>query len=317
MPGRRPYRQIIDGVPRCPWINPEVFRKNLSFRAAEGDLVQCTYPKSGTHLVQYITQLIIKRGEAISDYGEFTHNARAFEYTECADWKSVLPMRLFFTHLPLRRETMNDEAKYVYVARNPWDVCASMFRMMTDVSIYRFQDGTFEEFLEPFIEGDLGYGDYFEHVAYGYALKDEPNMFFVTYEELTKDTKGTVLKLAYFLGENYGRVLEEDDQALQNVLNYSKAEHMRKIIVVETRKNKTPEWDGVFTRNNVTSKSGYEGDKNKYTVVKEAKVGSWKDYFTPEMLVRLENKIQQLGDKVSFMELWSDIREEAITLSRM
>lgn len=278
--------------------------------------MQSSYPKSGTNWMQYITQLIVKRCEQIT-YTEFTRDVRSVEYTDCADWVSTLPVRLFITHLPLRPDLLNEEAKYIYVARNPWDVCTSMFRMLTDVSIYRFQDGKFEDLFEGFIEGDLGYGDYFDHVASGYALQDQPNVFFVTYEELKMDTRSTVLRLAHFLGEEYGRALEEDEHFLQNVLEYSKAENMRKALVMEFGRNEIPEWNDVMTKNKVTSKHGYEGDENKFSIVKEAKVGSWKDYFTPEMLVRFEKKIEEKGDKASFLQLWADIREEATVQSRV
>ncbi|XP_077511691.1 amine sulfotransferase-like [Amblyomma americanum] len=316
MSGRRPYRQVIDGVPRCPFLDPEIFRKNYSFRAAKDDIVQCTYPKSGTNWMQYIIQLIVKGGVQMN-FADITRDLRSIEYTDFADWKPTLPVRLFTTHLPLRRETMNEEAKYIYVARNPWDVCVSMFRMVTDLSLYRFEDGKLEDFFEAFIESDLGYGDYFDHVASGYALKDEPNVFFTTYEELKMDTRSTVLRLAHFLGEDYGRALEENERFLQNVLEYSKAENMRKNYTIEFSGNSVPEWNNAMTRNKMTSKHGCEGDQNKFAIVKEARVGSWKDYLTPEMLVRFENKIQEKGDKASFIKLWEDIHEEAIALSRV
>lgn len=297
-------------------VNPEIFRKSLSFRAAKGDVVQSTYPKSGTHWIQYIMQLILNNGKPVTSYDEFTRNLRAIEYVETDGWESPLPLRLFLTHQPLSRDAMNEEAKYVYVARNPWDVCVSQFRMCTDFSTSQFQDGTFEEFIEPFIEGDLGYGSYFDHVASAYALKDEENVFFVTYEELKKDTRGTILRLASFLGETYGRALLEDSQILENIIEWSKAEHMRKVIVFNLSGNETKEWNDMFVQNKITSKEGYLGDNTKYALVKEAKVGGWRDYFTADLLARFEKKIEEEGDKASFMELWKDIRSEAVRLSR-
>ncbi|XP_050028866.1 amine sulfotransferase-like [Dermacentor andersoni] len=316
MPGQRPYRQIIDGVPRCPLLNPEIFRKSLLFRAANGDVVQSSFPKSGTHWIQYITQLIIKKGEAIPTHADFASNLRSIEYMGCDDWKSALPVRLLVTHNPLERETMNDKAKYIYIARNPWDVCVSLFRMVTDLSVYRFQDGTFEELFEPFVEGDVGYGSYFDHVAKAYALKDEPNVFFVTYEELKKDTRSTVLRLAHFLGEAYGMHLENDSHTLRKILEWSTPEHMRRVMIMSLQANDNQQLNELFSRDNIKSKQGYEGDCYKYTVVREAKVGSWRDYFTPEMLSRFEEKIRDQGDKASFITLWSDIRQEAINLSK-
>ncbi|KAH7959295.1 hypothetical protein HPB49_010140 [Dermacentor silvarum] len=316
MPGRRPYRQIIDGVPRCPVVDPEIFRKSLLFRAANGDVVQSSFPKSGTHWMQYITQLIIKKGEAVTTHAHFANNLRSIEYMGCDGWKSPLPVRLLITHNPLERATMNEKAKYVYIARNPWDVSVSLFRMMTDLSHYRFQDGTFEEFFEPFVDGDLGYGSYFDHVAKAYALKDEPNVFFVTYEQLKKDTRSTVLRLAHFLGEAYGMHLEKDEQTLRNILEWSTPEYMRRAMVMNLQANENPLLNAVFSREHTKSKQGVDGDCNKYTVVREAKVGGWREYFTPAMLSRLEEKIREQGDKASFMTLWSDIRQQAIDLSK-
>ncbi|XP_077508547.1 amine sulfotransferase-like [Amblyomma americanum] len=316
MPGRRPYGRVVDGVLRCPLVDPDIFRKSLSFRAANGDVVQYTYPKSGSHWIQYIMQLIINAGQRISSYSELTRNFRVIEYMNCTNWNSDLPVKLFLTHRPLQREPMNKAAKYIYMARNPWDVCVSLYRISTELSTGTFQDSTFEEFFDVFIEGDLGYGDYFEHVASGYALKNEANVFFITYEELKKDIMDVVLRLGHFLGEGYGQTLESDRQKLQNVIQWSKAEHMRKAIVIDLKGNQVPEWDDLFKRNKLQSKHGVDGDKSKCALVKDAKVGSWKECFTPELLTRFEKKIQEEGDKASFMELWADIRAEAIALSR-
>ncbi|KAH7959333.1 hypothetical protein HPB49_010448 [Dermacentor silvarum] len=125
------------------------------------------------------------------------------------------------TQHALSRETINKEVKHIYIAGNPLDVCVSQFRMTTNVSSYLFENGTFEEFFEPFIEGDLSYGSYFHHVASVRAIKDKPNFSFVTYEELNKDITGTVLKLDSFLGERYESVLLENLQMLQNILKWS------------------------------------------------------------------------------------------------
>ncbi|KAH9378084.1 hypothetical protein HPB48_006646 [Haemaphysalis longicornis] len=62
---RRPAHQVIDGIPRCVGADPDSLRKALKFRAGAGDVVQSTYPKSGTNWVQYITQLILKDGDAV------------------------------------------------------------------------------------------------------------------------------------------------------------------------------------------------------------------------------------------------------------
>ncbi|KAH7956016.1 hypothetical protein HPB52_005680 [Rhipicephalus sanguineus] len=210
MQRRKPAYQIIDGVPRCIALTPDRLRGSLHFRAKEGDLVQSTFPKSGTHWLLYITQLILRNGQPMTTYQDFAKEWRFLEYMDIKNFSSSLPLRTFVTHLALDKRTMTEEGKYIYLTRNPWDICVSFYHMMTNMSLFGFQDGKFEDFVDAFIGGHLGYGDYFEHVAAGYALRKQPNVLFVAYEELKKNTREEVLRVAYFLGEQYGRSLEQD-----------------------------------------------------------------------------------------------------------
>nr|XP_050028989.1 sulfotransferase 2A8-like [Dermacentor andersoni] len=316
MSTKRPYFQLVDGVPRPPIINPVLFKRSLNRKFKEGDVVLSTYPKSGTKWLVYIMQLILKEGKPVISFEDFMENACSVEFTNDEDRQTMLALQVHFTHHPLRRENMGEAAKFVYVARNPWDVCVSFYHMVKDISVYRFQDGSFADFLDGFLAGDFGFGSYFEHVASGYALKDEPHVFFTTYEELKRDTKGTVLRLAYFLGERYGRILEDvDNGMLDRLLERCTPEYMKDVMVVDFKKARDTGWYAQAARNQVVSATGYQGDKYKYTIVRNAKVGSWKDTFTSDQLCRLEAKIVEEGDRASFMSLWEDIRREALSLS--
>ncbi|XP_070389138.1 3-alpha-hydroxysteroid sulfotransferase-like isoform X1 [Dermacentor albipictus] len=315
-PPRRPFHRVIDGVPRCAWLDPDIFRELHLFRPMPNDVVTSTYPKSGTHWVHFLVQLILKGGKPVESYGEFTSHTHALEYMKHDDWKPSLPMRLFYSHLPLNKETMSKEAKYIYIARNPWDICVSFYHMMTELSVWQFQNATFEEFVDAFLETDLGYGSYFDHVSSGYNLRNQPNVLFITYEDLKRDTRGLVLSLARFLGECYYRALKGDAELLAKILEWSKPEFMRKIIILDFGKTHNTAFKEIFERNTVSCSHGYEGDKNKYAMVRTANVGGWKEYFTSELLARLEKKIQEEGDNAAFIDLWKDIREEAIAFSK-
>lgn len=316
MEARKPCCQIIDGVPRCPGLDPDVFRESLKFRASDGDLVQCTYPKAGTHWVMYVIELILKGDEPVATYEEFLRGVRFIGRMDTEGWQSPLPIRLFTTHEPLTRDKMNPEARYVYVARNPWDTCVSFYHMVTTLSMFNFRDGSFDEFFEAFMRGDFGYGDYFDHIASGYALSKEPNVLFLTYEQLKKDTKSVVLKLAYFLGDYYGRRLEENEDWLQTLLERSTAEYMRNVLVLDVQ-GVDPAWKTRRTETTVPSKSAYQGDHGRYCLVRSGRPGDWKSQFSPEQLRRIEAKILERGEDASFMDLWKDVREEALAASRM
>ncbi|XP_077511545.1 amine sulfotransferase-like isoform X3 [Amblyomma americanum] len=314
--GPKPFYQIIDGIRRCPFITPESLRQGLDFVARKGDLLQVSYPRSGTHWVQYITQLILNEGEPVNTYEQFAQAAVFVEYRVGApDYEANTPVRTFCTHLPPSREKLNPEAKYIYVARNPWDVCVSLYHHINGLTTFRFGDGTFDDFLEAFLNGELGYGDYFEHVRAGYSLKDEPNVFFVTYEQLKKDTRGTVLRLAGFIGDRYGNMLEEGDEGkrLLQILERSSAENMKKVMTFNLRDNTDPVMQKWLNEHELPSKPGDKEDLKRQEVLKEAKVGCWKTYFSPHNLRRMDVVTKQKTRGSDVMELWADIRQETLS----
>ncbi|KAL1445952.1 hypothetical protein MTO96_028969 [Rhipicephalus appendiculatus] len=312
MPKRKPAYQIIDGVPRCIALTPDRFRENLKFRAKEGDLVQSAFPKSGTHWLLYFTQFILRNGQPMTTYQEFAKEWRFLEYMDIKDFSSSLPLRTFVTHLALDKGTMTEEGKYIYLARNPWDICVSFYHMMTNMSVFGFQGAKFEDFVDTFVSGNFGYGDYFEHVAAGYALREQPNVLFVTYEELKMNTREVALRLAYFLGEQYGRNLENDEALLKKLLETSQVDYMRNLVVVDLTGKDNPQWSEVLSRAKVTCIEGHEGDENRYAYVRAGQVGVWKDCFTPDLLHKMENRILEAEKESSFVDLWKDIRAEAI-----
>lgn len=316
---RKPYYQVIDGVPRCPLADPALLRDALNFVLHKGDLLQVSYPKSGTHWVQYIMQLILRNGEPLERYEDFSKNAGFLEYPPGpGSYEPSAPVRMLVTHIPQVKEKMNPEAKYVYVARNPWDYCVSFYHQVKDMSVYNFEDGTFDDFLDAFLEGDFGYGDYFKHVVNGYSLKNEPNVLFITYEELKKDTRGTVLKLARFMGERYGNKLEntgeEGQKLLDLIIERSAAENMRNLMTLNLAWQDKPQLSESLKKLSISSKVGHGGNNKLYSFVRRAQVGDWKENFSATQLKRMEATISKrtLGSDV--MSLWSDMRQDAIRI---
>lgn len=231
-------------------------------------------------------------------------------------WKPSLPLRIFSTHQPPQTVTVSEEAKYVYVARNPWDVCVSFFRMATSLNKYRFQEGTFDEFFEAFLEGDCAGHDYFDHVVSGYALRKEPNVFFVTYEELIADTRGMVLRLARFLGESYATDLEQDEGMLQQLLERCSAGSMRSVLFFCTQPSNAG-LEEAMESSGTCLKREQQRENSKYCLVRQAKIGDWKTYFTPAQLRRIEDKITEVELNSSVMDLWRSIRDEAYAQSKI
>ncbi|KAL1472159.1 hypothetical protein MTO96_039497, partial [Rhipicephalus appendiculatus] len=123
------------------------------------------------------------------------------------------------THLPLKVLKLVDNAKYVYVARNPYDCAVSYYHFLKGLTPKTVTDVSFESFLKLFLSGKVIYGDYFDHLLPWYERRNDANVLFITYEQLKADTKAQVLKIADFLGEDHGAALREDDALLQKVLH--------------------------------------------------------------------------------------------------
>uniref|UniRef100_A0A1S4LGF3 Sulfotransferase domain-containing protein n=2 Tax=Ixodes scapularis TaxID=6945 RepID=A0A1S4LGF3_IXOSC len=139
----------------------------------------------------------------------FAEFSQSVPILELNSRETVARTRLLRTHLPMNRMRFSDEAKYVYVARNPWDCCVSDFHVTKDFPVFEFEKGKFEDFLDAFLRGQAGFGDYFDHVVSGYARKDCLNVLFLTYEEIQKNKTDVILRLANFLGDAYGAALKK------------------------------------------------------------------------------------------------------------
>ncbi|KAH7977600.1 hypothetical protein HPB49_002947 [Dermacentor silvarum] len=315
MSKRKPYAQVIDGIPRSPNYDPDLLRAALEFRAQKGDLVLSTYPKSGTHWMVYITQLILKGGEPVSGFDEFLGNMRILGVVGFDAYRPSLPLRLFATHLSLKNTVMNKDAKYVYLARNPWDLCVSLYHMITKFDIYRFHDGTFAELFDAFLEGDCaGQGSYFDHVASGYALRDQPNVFFVTYEELKTDTRSVILRLARFLGDDYGDKLEKHEELLQEIVDRCANDSMKRILAPESQQHTDPDWHNATVRIIAANSRKIVESNKEFSYVRKGDVGGWQGYFTQDQLRRFEARIKQLEEHSCVMNLWMDTRAAALKI---
>uniref|UniRef100_A0A1E1X6L1 Putative sulfotransferase n=1 Tax=Amblyomma aureolatum TaxID=187763 RepID=A0A1E1X6L1_9ACAR len=304
---RRPPFKMVDGTPYSILANEELFFKAAELKLQEGDVVQVAFPKCGTHWVQQIIQLILHNGEGPKDFEEFVKRAPFIEYQGEGDIEGMEAPRTMRTHLHLHRIPFDKKAKYVYVARNPWDVAVSYYHFMSAMPEWHLSGAPFDEVLDVFLKGHSGFGDYFKHIKAGYALKDEPNVFFITYEKLAQDTKGTILKLARFLGEEYARPLEDDEDLLQIVLDRCSARHMKGVV-----KTSHQDLACLFVKNarilemmdKMATEESREKAKEVLNFVRVGKVGGWRETLTKEQLAKIDAAIEGASKDSDFMSLW-------------
>ncbi|XP_040065506.1 sulfotransferase ssu-1-like [Ixodes scapularis] len=62
-------------------------------------------------------------------------------------------------HFGFGKHPYSKDSEYIYIARNPYDCCGSYFYYTKSFPAYFFREGTFDEFFETFVGGEVEFGD--------------------------------------------------------------------------------------------------------------------------------------------------------------
>ncbi|KAH6942374.1 hypothetical protein HPB50_004233 [Hyalomma asiaticum] len=296
--------QVIDGDCYSSVFDADKIREALRFTPGRGDVVQMSYPASGTHWMHQMVQLIVHGGQSATCYEEFRARHAFLELVgKPAEARSPPSPRLLMTHIRPGKIAMSAEAKYIYVARNPWDVCGSLYDFLQQRHRTARQQ-SFEDFVNTFLHGLVPGGDYFEHVRAGYMRRDEQNVFFVTYEEMAAHRDDVLLRLADFLGRDYGHALRENSELLSEIMDKCSSEYMKDIFATSTQKIDD------LVRNSGGSWHGGGDGNRKVKFVRIAKVGRWRNMFSKRTLEKTLRTIDSLPEPPYVQELWKDIYSE-------
>lgn len=172
--------------------------RHLEFIPRPDDVFVVTYPRSGTTWMQMILYQLTTDGSMdlphIAEYCPWFERSlrarRAFETRPSP--------RLFKSHLPYGK-IPKGPCKYIYVARDGKDVAVSYYHLNRTYNSY---EGSFAPFFNWFLEGKSPFGCWFEHVAGWWAHRHDPNVLFLTYEELKRDLEGSIRRIAAFIGQD-------------------------------------------------------------------------------------------------------------------
>jgi estrone sulfotransferase len=191
--------------------------------------------------------------------------------------QSHLPWSL----LPTGLKDGTKSPKIIYVARNPKDLCVSFFHHRVLIEGYL---GTIDEYVEEFIADLTLYGPYWTHVQEFWERRNQPNILFVTYEELKKDLGAVAEKTAKFLGKS---------------LNPSQKEKLLDHLSFESMKaNPYINLDEIT--NHLTQ---IHGIPRKTHFMRKGKVGSWAEELSSDSIAKLDEWIS----KNSIPGLWDDM----------
>ncbi|KAH8028643.1 hypothetical protein HPB51_017861 [Rhipicephalus microplus] len=198
------------------FFHEDVIRSALAYKPRDDDLFLVTYPKCGTTWTQYIILSILTDGHPPKTVVDVELASPLMEMMGAEAAERRVRPGLLKTHLPFNLQPYSPQARYIYVTRNPYDVCVSFYYYLKSMTPKRY-DASFERFSKLFMARKLSSGDYFDHLLSWYEHRSDPNVLFFTYEQMKKDTDFWIVKIADFMGKQYGKKLREDKTLLSRI----------------------------------------------------------------------------------------------------
>ncbi|XP_038071143.1 sulfotransferase family cytosolic 1B member 1-like [Patiria miniata] len=187
-----------------PQSNLEALR---TFEVRDDDVYVFTYPRSGTHWMSEILHYILHDGKGDFNRSFMTNVLEMTMAEDPSQLESVTPGYKMYAAMASPRcilshclesfrppQILTKQAKVVYVARNPKDMLVSLFNMASHWH--------FDEVFWAFCHGKMVMGCWFEHVLSYWNQRDKENFLFVKYEDLHKDLRGSICKLAQHVGKD-------------------------------------------------------------------------------------------------------------------
>jgi hypothetical protein len=177
---------------RAYWVQ----LKHFDYVPRTHDIFIVTYPRSGTTWMQMILYQLTTDGKM--DFPHIAEYCPWFEKSQRSGRGFELrpSPRIFKSHLPYAK-IPKGPCKYIYVVRDGKDVVVSNYHLHR---MYLQYEGTFDQFFERFMRGKIGYGSWFKHVAGWWNHRNDPNVLWLSYEELCRDLEGCLRRITAFCG---------------------------------------------------------------------------------------------------------------------
>jgi hypothetical protein len=133
----------------------------------------------------------------------------------------LIGCHVFNTHFLFDMLPQQPNMKYIYVIRDGKDAAVSFYHHLSNqMDDDQFQ-GSFDEFLQLFLEGKLPYGSRAKHVYDWWKVNQKletPRIHFVRYEDLLSNTKFEIQRLIRYLELIY---TEEEIESILPLITFS------------------------------------------------------------------------------------------------
>ncbi|KAL8176887.1 UNVERIFIED_CONTAM: Sulfotransferase 1 member D1 [Gekko kuhli] len=203
----RPPLVPIKGVPMIKYF-ADVWSEVEPFEPHPDDLLISTYPKCGTTWISEIVDMVLKEGDM-----EKCRQKPIYARVPFLEFyvpgvpsgiellKKSSPPRMIKTHLPVQllpEGFWNKDCKMIYVARNAKDVAVSYYYFYQMAKVHP-DPGTWNEFLQSFMAGDVSFGSWYDHVKGWWDKRKGQRMLYLFYEDMKEDPRREIRKVMEFL----------------------------------------------------------------------------------------------------------------------
>lgn len=200
------------------------------YRPIAHDVFACVYFKSGTNWMMQTALQAIHRGAAqfehvhdLVPWPDSPGRGYAVPLSDENAWKNCpTGLRVIKTHLEFARVPYSPEAHYICVVRDPKDVCVSAYHFLR-AEVLGPMMPTVENFVQYFLSRSFQFCPWAEYVDGYWRVRDRPNVLFMTYEEMRKDLREPVRRIAALLG------IDLTDPEIESVVRQSSFGHMKSI----------------------------------------------------------------------------------------
>lgn len=171
------------------------------FNPRPSDIFIVTYPRSGTTWMQMILYQLTTNGKI-----DFDHISQIFPYfevdfCEMGNFDQLPSPRVFKTHLSSIWFPKRWPVRYIYVIRDGKDVAVSFYNFRQSHFGFKHNFSTFFE--QNFLKNRFTEtGSWFQHSSGWLDRRKDPNILYLSYEELKTDLRSCLYKISEFCGLN-------------------------------------------------------------------------------------------------------------------
>ncbi|XP_002741605.1 sulfotransferase 1 family member D1-like [Saccoglossus kowalevskii] len=260
----------------------------------DDDVIIQTFPKSGTlWMLHAVSQMYDNLNWKLKPVDRVARPGVWFEKTDSvpglygsmvkavkSTFHEMQSPRLMICHVPQQFfhtswRKGNRKCKIIHVTRNPKDVCVSSFKFFQSLQFIEMHL-TWEEWVKAFVEGQVPFGPWLDNVWGWNQFGLEDNVLHVTFEDMKRDLKSVLVKVADFLE----RPLSDD--MLDHVVSQCSLDAMRASQTdVQT----------LAIRDEGTSRENMK-------FLRKGEVGDWKYHFTVAQNEYFDKKITAEANKL-------------------